>query len=143
MKIVIGGSMSFAKEQLKAKEYLENKGYEVLVTDDIESYAVDTGIKASFDEELKISLEYDIMRTFFKKIEESDAFLVMNFDKGGTKGYLGVSVLMELGLAYYLNKKIYLLNEIDKEQPYALEVEIIKPERLKGSLENIEVKNEA
>ena len=138
MKIVIGGSMSFAKEQLGAKKFLETKGHKVLVTDDIEHYEKDSSIKQSFDDELKLSLEYDIMRSFFDKVAESDAFLVMNYEKKGIKGYIGTSVIMELGLAYYLQKQVFLLNPVGQEQNCALEVAIINPTIINGDLDKIE-----
>jgi len=137
MKIVIGGSMVFAKEQVEAKVKLEKMGHEVLITDNIEKYVDSPAIKTSFEEELKISLEYDIMRDFFNKIAESDAFLVMNFPKKGIDGYLGASVLMEMGLAYYLKKKVMLLFPVDKGQSYALESAIINPQILNGDLAKI------
>ena len=101
--------MAFAKEQLAIKEKLEKKGFDVLVTDNIGKYAADQNIKKSFEEELRVSLEHDIMRDFFNKLNEADAFLVCNYDRKGVKGYLGTSVLMELGLAHYLKKKIFLM----------------------------------
>lgn len=134
MRIVVGGSMVFAKDQLEAKVSLEALGHEVLVTDDIEDYVDSPAIKASFEEELKISLEYDIMRSFFNKIEESDGLLIVNNKKRGIEGYLGTSVLMEMGLAYYLKKKVYLVNPIDMDQGYALEVALINPVVLSGDL---------
>lgn len=137
MKIVIGGSMSFAKEQIKARDFLVGEGHEVVLTDNIEEYANSPSAKASFEEELKLSLDNDIMRAFFNHVAESDVFLVMNFPKKGIDGYLGASVLMELGLAYYLNKKIYLLQDIDKSQSYALEIAIIQPTILNGDLSKI------
>lgn len=137
MKITVGGSMVFAKEQLDAKKELEEKGHEVLTTDDIEDYVNKPSIKQSFEEELKLCLEYDITRSFFKKIEESDALLVCNFPKKGIDGYLGTSVLMEIGLAYHLNKKIYLMFDVDKTQGYALEIAIIQPTILNGDLNKI------
>jgi len=137
MKIVIGGSMAFAKEQVEAMRILKNRGFEVLATENIEKYVDTPAIKSSFDEELKISLEYDIMRDFFNKIAESDAFLVMNYPKKGIEGYLGASVLMEMGLAYYLKKKIFLLFQVDQEQSYALESAIIDPIVLNGDLNKI------
>lgn len=134
MKITIGGSMTFAKEQIKIKMQLEQIGHEILITDDIEDYVNNSVIKNSFEEELKLSLKYDVIRTFFKKIDSSDAFLVCNYPKNGVNGYLGVSALMELGLAYHLSKKIYLLFETDKTQDYALEVTIINPTILNGDI---------
>ncbi|MCX6795842.1 MAG: hypothetical protein NT165_03925 [Candidatus Falkowbacteria bacterium] len=134
MKITIGGSMTFAKEQVEIKRQLEQRGHEVLVTDDIEDYINNSAIKNSFEEELELSLKYDVMRTFFKKIDSSDAFLVCNYSKNGVSGRLGISALMELGLAYHLGKKTYLLFETDKVQDYALEVAIINPIILNGDI---------
>jgi hypothetical protein len=129
--------VTFAKEQIEAKKQLEELCHTVLITDDIEHYANDASIKLSFNEELKLSLEFDIMRSFFNKIAESDGFLVMNYPKKGIPGYLGTSVLMEIGLAYYLRKKIYLLNPVDQSQNYALELAIIQPIIIDGDLTKI------
>lgn len=137
MKITIGGSMAFAKEQFEFAQQLKDRKHEVVLTDDIEEYINNPQVKASFEEELRLSIEYDIMRSFFNKIANSDAFLVINHEKKGIKGYLGTSVLMELGLAYHLKKKIYLLNEIDESQNYALEIAIINPIVLNGDLTKI------
>ena len=127
MKITVGGSMTFAKEQIEIKKKLEKLGHEVLLTDDIEAYASDNQIKHSFEEELALCLKYDVVRNFFNKIAQSDAYLVCNHTKNRIVGYLGASVLMEIGLAYYLNKKVFLMSEIDRNQKYALELAVINP----------------
>ena len=137
MKIVIGGSMTFAKEQIKTRNFLNDLDHEVVLTDNIEEYVNNPTAKASFEEELKLSLDNDIMRAFFNHIAESDALLIMNYPKKGIKGYLGASVLMEMGLAYYLNKKVYLFQDVDKTQSYALEAAIIQPTILNGDLSKI------
>lgn len=137
MKIVVGGSMAFAKEQLEAKRVLESMGHEVLVTDDVDVYVNNPSVKDNFDEELKACLDNDIVRSFFKKIENTDAYVVINKEKNGARGYLGASVLMEIGLAYHLGKKVFLLEEIDKSQSCALEVAIINPTILNGDLSRV------
>lgn len=137
MKIVVGGSMAFAKEQLFVKNGLEELGHEVFVTDDIDVYVDNPAAKDNFDEELKACLENDIVRSFFNKIKETDAYVVVNKEKRGIRGYLGTSVLMEIGLAYYLGKKIFLLEEIDKAQGYALEIAIMNPVILNGDLSGV------
>jgi len=50
MKITIGGSMTFAKEQLKLKQQLEQNGHEILITDDIEDYINNSAIKNCFED---------------------------------------------------------------------------------------------
>lgn len=137
MKITIAGSVTFAKEQLNIKNELEKNGHLVLTSDDLEEYVNKPNIKLSFDEELKLSKEYDILRKFYTKIKEGDALLVCNYDKNDIQGYLGTSVLIEIGLAYYLNKKVFILNDIDMNQGYAMEVSIMEPIILNEDLSKI------
>ena len=137
MKIALGWSCTFAKEMQQAQKELENQGHEVYATQDLDAYANDESIKQNFEQELKISIEYDIIRSFFKKIEKSDSFLILNYEKNNIPGYLGANVLMEIGVAYYLNKKIFLLNPVDKNQKYALEIAIINPTILNNDLTKI------
>lgn len=66
----------------------------------------------------------------FKEISKCDSILVVNNKKNGVKGYIGANVLMEIGLAFYLKKKIYIWNDVDKyasckEELLAFEVEFI------------------
>jgi hypothetical protein len=137
MKIMICGSATFAKELLETKKQLEKQGHKVLLTDDMEHYSETPDTKLDFEAELKMSIEQDVLRQGLKKVAESDAILVLNHEKNGIKGYLGPSVIMELGLAYHLNKKIFLLNKVDRKQSYALEIELIKPTILEGELTKI------
>jgi hypothetical protein len=137
MKILIGGSMAFAREQVKVKAYLESRGFDVLVAKDIEHYARKTKEDFSFDEEVTHCIETDVIRDYFDKIADCDAYLVLNHRRRNIEGYLGTSVLMELGLAYYLKKKIFLLYPLDISQPYAVEVSVFNPTTLNGDISNL------
>ena len=137
MKIMLAGSFCFAKEIIKVKKQLEGLGHAVLTTEDLELYADAPDIKNSFDEELKQCLKHDSMRSGFKQVAGADAVLVCNYNKNNIQGYLGTSTLMELALAYYFNKKIYLLYDYDKSQNYCLEMAIINPIILNNDLSKI------
>ena len=52
-------------------------------------------------------------------------------------GYVGTSSLMEMGLAYYLGKKIYLLNELPSPETarWAHEVLSFQPTILNGDFD--------
>ena len=139
MKIMICGSVTFAKSMLEIKEELEKKGHIVLISDDAPFYVENPETKLSFEEELRLAKEQDILNKALNKISQSDAIVVLNYEKNNIKGYLGTSVLMELAVAYHLKKKIFLLNEIDKTQNYALEVELINPIILNGDLNNLKL----
>lgn len=135
MKIMICASVSFAKEMIEAKEFLDKKGHKADMTSDIVEYFKNPSMKESFNAELKWSVDYDVLMESFNKIKDCDAVLILNYDKKGIKGYLGTSVLMEIAVAYANKKKLFLLNPIDKQQNYVLELEVIKPKILNGNLE--------
>lgn len=72
----------------------------------------------------------------FKKIAESDAVLIANYTKNNIENYIGPNTLMEMGLAFYLNKPIYLLNPIPQIS-YREEILGVKPIILDGDLSKI------
>lgn len=124
MKICICGSIAFFDEMLKTKKELEIMGHEVdLPPSEVKD---EKGKKISVKEYYKIRKELDdsikwiwerkkeAIINHFKKIEWADAILVLNYEKNEIKGYIGSNTLIEMGLALYLKKKIYLLNEIPK-----------------------------
>lgn len=139
MKIMICGSMSFAKEMLKAKQKLEEAGYEVNVPSDIESHIKNPKLIDDLESNYKHALERSVMKKCFDLIAKSDAILVLNYSKNGIDGYIGTSSLMEIGLAYYLGKKIFLLNPIPsaKEARWAHELKVIQPVIINGDFELI------
>jgi hypothetical protein len=53
-----------------------------------------------------------LMKLHFKKVVESDGILITNFDKNGLLGYIGGNVLMEMTLAFYYHKPIFIYNPI-------------------------------
>ena len=48
------------------------------------------------------------MKSHYHSISESDAILVFNNEKNWIPWYVWGATLMELAVAFYLNKKIYL-----------------------------------
>ena len=135
------GSMSFAPKMKQAKQQLEAKGFEVLVTSDLDFIIENPHITDDLDADYEHCLKNDIFRKFFDSIAESDAVVALNYPKNGVEGYCGVSVCMELGLAYYLYKKMYLLYPLPSyhQQRWALEIAIMQPEILNGDLDKIKL----
>ncbi len=54
----------------------------------------------------------DMMRLQDSKVTENDAILVMNFDKGEHKNYIGGATFLEIFRAFDARKKIFLYNPI-------------------------------
>ncbi len=146
MKITICGSIAFQNEILSVKEKLEKTGYEVGIWPSevkdknghfipVEEY-YKIRHTANDDEKWVWDRKAEAVMEHFEKVAWSDAILVLNYDKNNIKGYIGGNVLMEIGLAFYLKKKIYLLNEIP-ELSYKEEILGVKPIILNGDLNKI------
>ena len=144
MKIVICNSAKFFKEALEAKEELEKAGHEAMThpmemffkgkTIPVEEYY--NARKKRWDEEIE-KLKEDLMREHFNKIIDSDAVLILNPDKDGKKNYVGGNSLIEMGIAFALNKKIFLLNPAPEDLSYTEEIKGMKPMILNGDLEKV------
>jgi len=78
----------------------------------------------------------DFIKRYYELIKNSDAILVLNIDKNGIKNYIGGSVLMEIGFAHVLNKKIYFYNDIPDIQ-YSDELKAMQPIIINGDLKKI------
>ena len=100
--------MYFSKEMLAAEKKLEAMGHWAKIPCDTKLFADDPQ-KTTDNHETNYQhcVENDIIRKCFDDIAESDSILVLNYPKNGREGYMGTSVLMEIGLAYYLKKKIF------------------------------------
>ncbi len=127
MKITICGSIAFHDEMIEAKEKLESLGHEVKIPQIPEGN--DAWIESPMEKE-------EAIRTHFDKVAWSEAILVLNHDKKGVEGYVGANTLIEMGLALYLGKKIYLLNPIP-DISYKEEIFGMKPEVVHGNFELI------
>ncbi len=114
MKITICGSITNAKKIHEIKAELENQGHTVFSHKLMKMYAEEDQetIKRVKEAQYELKMENDTFKWYYNKIKESDAILVCNFEKNGIPGYIGGSVLMEIGYAYVLDKKIYFLNPI-------------------------------
>ncbi len=53
--------------------------------------------------------------------------------KRGVNGYIGGNTLIEIGVAFYLKKKIYILNPVSSELSYKQEIMGMKPVMLNNN----------
>lgn len=122
MRITLCGSIAFFENMAAVKKQLEKAGHEVEMPPH--------EVRGEFGEMISVAEYYEIrknensdtgwvwdrkeeaMRAHFEKIEQADAVLVLNHDKKGIEGYVGANTLLEIGLAFHLNKKIFFLNKI-------------------------------
>lgn len=125
--IVICSSGDFYKHVNVVAAQLQTMGYNPIVpatatsmqeTGNYDIAAVKTWYKNPGDYHIKAQK----MRGHFKEVAKGDAILVVNDEKRGVKGYIGPNGLIEMGLAFYLNKPIYILNAVEDNSSYYEEV---------------------
>lgn len=136
MKITICGSMAFAKEMISTKRELEKSGHVVFIPEGTDEYAngqIDKN-KIGGSEGAKRKIANDLIRKHCQLIDDSDAVLVLNYEKKGIQNYIGGNSFLEMGYAYILGKKVFLMNNVPDIELIAQEVEALQPIILKGNL---------
>ncbi|TSC65889.1 MAG: hypothetical protein G01um101477_301 [Candidatus Doudnabacteria bacterium Gr01-1014_77] len=149
MTITLCGSIAFIDQMYELKGKLEALGFNVLLPPDkvpnTEGELVDAkdyyaSKKKAMSENnhawvTEGNLDHRI-KAHFEKIAKGDSILIANYDKNGIKNYVGPNSLVEMGIAFYLNKKIYLLNPVP-DIAYKEEILGMKPEVIENDLKRI------
>ncbi len=128
--------MRFHQEMKAARDLLAVRGHTAFVPKDLDTPVVNESYLSSDEEKITAKIEYDFIREHFKKIEQSDAILVLNYEKNGVAGYIGGNTFLEMGVAYWLAKKIYLLYPVP-EMDYKTEMHAMLPVILGGDLSRL------
>lgn len=76
----------------------------------------------------------ELMRTHFEKVAAGDAILVLNYEKHGVPNYIGGNVLMEMSLAFWFKKPIFILNELPEGSAFEEEIKGMEPIVLHGDV---------
>lgn len=131
--------MAFVRDMVKIKKELEKLGHEVNIPYGTEPHLKDEKFVDSLEENLKFCIKNDVMRENFREVAKHDTVLVLNHKRNGIDGYIGISALMEMAIAHYLDKKIFLFNEIPhyNNVRWAHEVAIMRPVIISGDLKKI------
>jgi hypothetical protein len=147
MKITICGSIAFYDKMMEKAEELRRLGHQVelppaQVKDEngdmisVKDYYLQR--KNETDESSWIwERKKEAMIRHFKNVEWGDAVLILNYDKNNIPNYIGANTFLEMGVALYLGKKIFLLNEIPEVENKE-EILGMKPVVINNNLKKIE-----
>jgi nucleoside 2-deoxyribosyltransferase len=144
MRLTICSSAYFAHESQEIKRKLWKKGVEALLYPQIvklkektitvdEFYAMR---KKNLNEEL-LKTKKQLMDEHIDKIKNSDAILILNFDRPKIRGYVGGNSFLEMGVAYALGKKVFMWKRPSKTLPYYEEIMAMRPIIIEENLERI------
>lgn len=140
MIITICSSIQFWPEIVAVKTKLEALGHEVLIPP--HEVPNKDGEMIPVEEYFRIRKEmvargenidwvwerkHQAIIWHFEKVNQADAILVLNFDKNNIANYIGGNTLMEMGVACWLKKPIYLYNPLPQEVSYFEEIKGMQP----------------
>lgn len=114
MIITICGSLKFYDEMKTLQKQLEGFGHTVhlpMYVAGIDYWSTD-GVPKVQAKKLQ-----DLMKKHMELIRQSDAILIANYTKGDAVNYIGGNTYLEMGIAHFFEKPIYLLNPAP-DQPY-------------------------
>ena len=135
MKILIICSKRFYDRILDIKKELEYLGNEIYLPNCYDDPTTEERMWKKGNKE-----HQEFKAKMYKQSEEviknMDAVLVLNFDKGLQKNYIGGATFLEIYDAFRLNKKIYLYNDIPEGILYD-EIQGFDPIIISGDLSKI------
>lgn len=140
--ITICSSANFYEQAVAVESQLIARGYGVILPRVARAMkaAGDYSVsKTWYDNPDDYTKKQELMLAHFHEIGRGDAVLVLNYEKHSQANYIGSNVLLEMGIALYLNKPIYLLNEIPENTPSEEEIKGFMPTVLHGKLENLKL----
>jgi len=130
--------MSFATEYLKVANELKTLWHDVSVPLWTEAFLKwerhnNWGSKELIEAEMQEQLNY------FEIMKNTDCILVTNYEKNWMKWYIWWWVFMEMSVAFYMRKPIFLLNQMpsEKDLRYVQEISIMKPIIIEWNLKKI------
>lgn len=136
--IALCASMKFSQELLKIKSELRKLGIIAYIPgefDDRDILEMNSD-NLSTEEKIKEKQDNDYTRKHFRVIDQSDAILVLNYDKHEISGYIGGNSFLEMGHAFAQNKPIFLLQNIPN-MPYTSEIGAMSPVSINNDLSKL------
>ena len=133
--VLVCGSMAHQEEWLKVTDELRAHGF-VADHPQLEEGEFDWGhaVIENIAEE-----KYRLNREHLKKMVVARAILVYNSEKNGIANYIGPNTFLEMGMAFALNKPIYVYNPLPEEQANYHEIIGLKPVVIDGDISNIDI----
>lgn len=139
--IALCASADFFRDVIEVKKQLVKLGFSVLmphgaiIMQRTGNYRV-SDLKTWFKDNDYTS-KTAFINDHLKKIARSHAVLVINNNKRSIEGYIGGNTLIEMAIAHYLKKKIFIMNPVSNALSYYEEVLGLNPTFINGDFSKI------
>ncbi len=117
-KILICSKIDNYTQAQKVMRLLDSYDYDIVLPF-VDEYNLLESSKSRYSDGKNTSLikrRKDSFEIGYKFIKDSDSILVLNYDWNNILGYIGYNMYMDIGFAYILGKKIFILNDLSSNQ---------------------------
>lgn len=125
MKVLIHASLDFAKEIIDVKNFFDEHLNISVILPELTRYQDIRDVDGDDVTFTKIKNRLSIEN--MKNVEKCDGLLILNYTHRGIENYVGGNSFLEMCIAFYLNKPIFLLNDIPENMHYTEEIKSFYP----------------
>ena len=125
MIILVHASLDKKKEMVNAKEIIERFGKHKVILPELTRYQHIRDVEGN--DELFTQIKNRLTNDNIHNVEVADALLILNYTHRGITNYVGGNSFLEMVVAYYLRKPIFLLNDIPESMAYTEEIKALYP----------------
>lgn len=125
LRVLVHASLDFADEMIATKMYFENNCDISVILPELTRYQHIRDVDG--DDVAFTKIKNKLTKENIKNVELCDALLVLNYFHRGINNYVGGNSFLEMSVAFYLGKPIYLLNDIPENMPYTEELKSFYP----------------
>lgn len=125
MKVLVHSSLDFDKELVSVKDFIEDSDKVEIILPELTRYQHIRDVEG--DDETFTKIKNRLTIENMKNVEICDALLILNYSHRNIENYVGGNSFIEMCIAFYLGKPIYLLNDIPEDMPYTEEIKALYP----------------
>ena len=125
MKILIHASLDFKQAMIDAKKYTEENSHHHIMLPELTRYQDIRDVQG--DDETFTRIKNRLTKENFKNVEYCDVLFILNYSHRGIENYVGGNSFMEMVIAFFLKKPIYLLHEIPEDMTITEEIKSLYP----------------
>lgn len=124
-KILIHASLDFGQDMIRAKKYIEENSDYYVILPELTRYQDIRDVQG--DDETFTRIKNRLTKENLQNVTNCDLLLILNYSHRGIENYIGGNSFMEMVIAFFLKKPIYLLNIIPEGMAYTEEIKSLYP----------------
>lgn len=133
VKILLHASLDFVENMIIEKNHIESIAELKVVLPELTRYQHIRDEQG--DDKTFTKIKNRLTKDNMNNVEKCDCLLILNYSHRGIDNYIGGNSFLEMIVAFYLNKPIYLLNDIPENMMYTEEIKSLYP-RVVHSVDN-------